>query len=431
MNRLFLRVYLIIALLLVAAAFTMIFILGRAFRVGSEQRLENRMSPMIAHTRSRLREVGDDPQMRGEMLGMLNRNRPFPLELKPIRDLALSRQRRDRLLAGETLLIKRGRDHFLMAAFDGQEALVSGPFRPRVPRPIRARNTFLAILLAILLLIGPAIYLLLRPLEKRIFALADVAKRFGEGDLKCRVNLGGGDALDALGESFNGMAGRIEQLVDSQKELLRAVSHELRTPLARMFFAVDDAQLAETGPEKNRHMQRVEHSLVEMNDLVDELLTLVRQDQEGQSREKERFPLKPVCQEVVDLVRDFGRDLALEIKGSEATAYAAPRYFRRAVFNLVQNAVRHARSKISVAFHELEAGLSVVVDDDGSGIPARFRRSVFEPFYRLDPSRGSELGGSGLGLAIVRRIMTAHGGEASAGENPGGGARFTLFFPAE
>ncbi len=431
MNRLFLRVYLSIALLLLIAALAVFFILGRAFRVGGEQRLESRMSPMMAHARGRLFHAGDDHQKRQKILERLNRERPLPLQLKPIAELSISPEHRERLLAGDTLLVKKGRDHYLMAAYDEHEALVSEPFRPRTPRPIRARNTFLAILLAILLLIGPAIYLLLRPFERRILALADVAKRLGEGDLKSRVHLGGGDALDALGKSFNGMAGRIEQLVDSQKELLRAVSHELRTPLARLFFAVDDARLAETEAEKNRHLQRIEHSLVEMNELVEELLTLVREDREGPSREKQQFAVGAICEEAGELVRDLRKDLTLEIQGREASVYAAPRYFRRAVFNLVQNAVRHARSKVGLSFAWGETGVTVTVDDDGPGIPSRYRNRVFEPFFRMDASRGSDSGGSGLGLAIVRRIMTAHGGEARVEDSPHGGARLVLFFPAE
>ena len=102
---------------------------------------------------------------------------------------------------------------------------------------------------------------------------------------------------------------------------------------------------------------------------------------------------------------------------------------RRLFANLLDNALRYGASA-AVALERSGSEIVVTVDDDGPGIPALERSAVFEPFYRVEPSRSRETGGAGLGLAIARAIVEAHGGRISADAAPEGGARIRVVLPS-
>jgi signal transduction histidine kinase len=100
-----------------------------------------------------------------------------------------------------------------------------------------------------------------------------------------------------------------------------------------------------------------------------------------------------------------------------------------AVFNLVENAVAHARSRVDVALEQDDGRAVLTVDDDGPGIPAERREDVFQRFVRLDSARSRRRGGMGLGLAIVADLVRTHGGEVEVDSSPYGGARFVVRLP--
>jgi two-component system osmolarity sensor histidine kinase EnvZ len=105
-----------------------------------------------------------------------------------------------------------------------------------------------------------------------------------------------------------------------------------------------------------------------------------------------------------------------------------PAAFKRCLANLVSNAARHA-SSLSITGHRDHRWLTVVVDDDGPGIPVKLREEVFKPFLRLDGARNQDQGGTGLGLAIARDIARSHGGDIMLSDSPYGGLRATVRVP--
>jgi signal transduction histidine kinase len=313
-------------------------------------------------------------------------------------------------------------------SFQVQEFAV--PDWPPMGFPLQGTYLLLGTLLLILALIGAAVYLLLRPFERRIFALADVARQFGAGELGTRAADEGRDAIATLARTFNDMAERTEAFIGRQRELLRAVSHELRTPLARLFFLLDDARGAAAAEEKDRYLELIEGSLEELNELVEELLTFVRLDREAEQPVPETLEVGPVLDEVAVVVGDLRSDLEVEVEKSAVEVSAVPRLFRRAVLNLATNAVRHARKRVQLRCAREGEVVKVVVEDDGPGVPVQARQRIFEPFFRLDESRSADSGGVGLGLAIVERIAQLHGGRVEVGESRLGGARFALVLRA-
>ena len=112
----------------------------------------------------------------------------------------------------------------------------------------------------------------------------------------------------------------------------------------------------------------------------------------------------------------------------EGAGTVLPDAIRRAVANVMSNALRHGH-KVEAVARRADDWIEITVDDDGPGVPPESREDVFRPFYRLDQSRNPETGGVGLGLAIVRDILRGHGGDATMEGSPLGGARARLRLP--
>ena len=155
----------------------------------------------------------------------------------------------------------------------------------------------------------------------------------------------------------------------------------------------------------------------------------MRLDGDTEQPVPERIDIPEAIQSLAEEVLPLRDGVALEIDCDSAQISAVSRYFRRAVLNLLTNAVRHARERIRVSCGREDGTICLYVDDDGPGVPEEAREKVFEPFFRLDESRTAGEGGVGLGLAIVQRIMVSLGGTARVTDSPLGGARFTLVFP--
>jgi signal transduction histidine kinase len=469
-SRLFLKVYLGIAVVLIVGTLGMLFIFTRGLDDARQRGVEDRLVDFASYIRNRI-EAEDLYNDEEELFQLSRASRmvfrifstvdDFPDEVK-------SRLSSD----GETFVFwDTGRDPRVYASFaDGRilegrfgrrwegerRRQVEGPEgRPRDPRPVpgwwggfgrgpgppgrfpgpehgwvTTRSLFLLSVIGMpILLVGPAIYFLIRPLDRRIHALSAVAEKFGEGDLESRAEASTGDALGELTGTFNRMADQIKGLIDGQNDLLRAVSHELRTPLARLFFIVDDAEAAKTDEERAEHLARIQEALTEMNDLVDELLTFLRLDRERNEAERQPVDVGTVFNDLREVANDLRSDVSVEIDCGQVTLQVIPRLFKRAVQNLLTNAVRHAESTVYLSCSENEEHITVAVEDDGSGIPEEQRERILEPFIRVDESRSSRIGGIGLGLAIVNRVVALHDGSIEVSERPEGGARFLLKFP--
>jgi len=453
MRRQFVRVYVGMAAVLVLAALAASLVLDAMRRSSIDRWIEEMSRPLVADIREQLDLAGGDSDRAVEAIGRLRDTRPGSIRVRALEGLQLSAADRDRLIAGEVVISRTGRRrHQILALLDSAQVAVLDPVPwgrrrpdgrgdpmrrrgpgPRPPggvmwNPLIREYWSLGALLVILVLIGAAIYVLIRPLERRVYGLSEAAERFGGGDLSARAEVKGGDAIAELARTFNGMADQIEGLVGRQQELLRAVSHELRTPLARLFFLLDDAQTATESEARDASLGRIERTMSEMNDLVEELLTFVRLDGEAYPPDAETVDVPTAIAEILDQVSELRCDVVPEVACERRELVAAPLYFRRAVRNLVTNALRHARGRVRISCRAEGPNYHLSVEDDGPGVPEAVRDRIFEPFYREDDSRDAKTGGTGLGLAIVKRVMASQGGTVSVDDSPLGGARFTLTF---
>ena len=234
------------------------------------------------------------------------------------------------------------------------------------------------------------------------------------------------DELGELAHTLNGMLDRLAVGAQRQREFVSDASHELRSPIAATRVLLE---VALAHPEREATAAVLGGVLAEttrLEGLVADLLALARLD-ERQTVVHEEIDLDDIVLE--DAAR--ARAVAVDTRGVTGFKVRGERKsLCHLVRNLLDNATRHAMSRVEVSTR-LDDGVPVLlVDDDGPGIPEADRARVFERFTRLSSSRSRDGGGAGLGLALVRRIAEQHGGMVRADRSPQGGARLEVRFPA-
>lgn len=353
----------------------------------------------------------------------------YQIELLGLNSVDLDSKHRGELLDKEIVVIEQGDYHFYRIG-DSNYVIKKGPFSTLEPKETSALViVWGTLLISIAVLAGVVVV----PIWKQLRIIGGAASRFGAGDLSTRAQLPRHSAYYTLAGDFNSMAARIQQLINSHKELTNAVAHELRTPLARMRFSLEMLGEAHDPEEKERFMDELGLDVTELETMVEELLTLARMDREKPQLSLERHDLAPFLEEVLFLARqlDSGRDCTLHCELAED--FSPPtfdaKYLARAITNLLQNGYIHAKNCVALVAEAEGGDLLLHVDDDGPGIEEEHREKIFEPFTRLDSSRSRESGGYGLGLTIVAKIILWHQGTISVTKSPLGGARFTIRLP--
>lgn len=237
-----------------------------------------------------------------------------------------------------------------------------------------------------------------------------------------------GDEIAQLASTMNHMLDRLDASARAQRRFVADASHELRSPLATIH---QNAEVARLHPESMSVGELAEVVLAEgerLQGLVDALLLLARLEDGAR-------PMRQVV-DLDDLALDEvhrSRHTSIQLDGAgiqPARVNGDPRLLGLVLRNLVDNAVRHAQSRVGVSLSSRDGWVEFAVEDDGSGIAPGDRARIFDRFVRLDEARARDEGGAGLGLAIVREIIDRHGGSVSVDDAPGGGARFTVRLPA-
>ncbi len=300
-------------------------------------------------------------------------------------------------------------------------------------------------------LVGLAVWLLVGRALQPVEAMRREVDEISHSTLDRRLAIAdSGDEVARLGVTMNMMLDRLEAASETQRRFVSDASHELRSPVASI----------RTELEVARHDPHVDWTEVSerllgederLAELIDDLLTLARLDETGITRRE--------TVDVDDLVLDeVGRSARVPIESTGINAARVSgdrRQLARMLRNLVDNAVRHASTRvlISMAVDDVDeaagnvagnatgdaAGdaanrdaslLALDIHDDGPGVPLSQRERIFDRFARTETARGRDRGGTGLGLAVVRSIATAHGGTVHVDDSPLGGARFAVRMPA-
>jgi two-component system, OmpR family, sensor kinase len=272
-------------------------------------------------------------------------------------------------------------------------------------------------------------------------ALSETMQRFGAGDLSARVARPGGDEIGELARGFNRLADRVRELLQSEKMLLASVSHELRTPLQRVRLALElatdtgVATDAEGRKMDGPYLSSVSADLDELDQLLADILVVARLDPARTASDgllaKQPVPPDELIAECVERFQAAHPERTLSwLEGPPlAQCEMDPRFVRRALLNLLENAARYSpRSEpIEIAAWCSFQELVVEVRDRGPGVPPELQGRIFEPFFQGDSARGSS-SGSGLGLSIVQRIAEAHSGKVSV-DSSSAGSTFRIQLP--
>ncbi len=359
----------------------------------------------------------------------------FDLELLTRDSANLDDDQRRRLDEGDTVMaLARGGDAVrVFAAIAGTGWIMQlGPLYQMNPYPPQ-----LLVLIGLLglSLIGLTVYLLVRQLEQRLSVLEGAATRIAAGNLETRVPDVGTDSVGRLAAAFNGMARHLQRLLAVQREMVSAVAHELRTPVARLRFGLEMSAEAQTDEARRKYLEGMDGDIDDLDALVDEMLVYSRLERGSPTLNFQQVDLRALVDQVIGELAPLRADVGVS-RGECTTAAdgscwaeAEPQYLRRALSNLITNAMRHAERQVQVSFAIDGQTVRLEVDDDGPGVPEADWEKVFTPFLRLDDSRTRASGGHGLGLSIVRRIIYWHGGRSQLGHSDLGGARFSLLWP--
>ena len=217
---------------------------------------------------------------------------------------------------------------------------------------------------------------------------------------------------------------RINELLNTQRELTSAVAHEFRTPLARLKFA-----LAAQPENQDLDWHEMNQDVDDLEKLVQEMLSYTSMESQIPELNITEIPIHLLCEQRIKQLDCIANDrLTITVNGEQANILADEHFAARTVDNLLLNACRYAKNTICVNVSVNSKHVIISVEDDGQGVDPENYERVFQPFFRPDSHRDRKHGGAGLGLAIVKRIMLWHGGDCTVDKSDLGGARFTMYF---
>jgi two-component system sensor histidine kinase CpxA len=301
-------------------------------------------------------------------------------------------------------------------------------------------KTAIAIRLCLALLVSFCIcYLLTRYLTAPILRLREASHRLAAGDLSTRAAESmerRNDELGFLVRDFNAMAGRIEELISRQQQLIYDVSHELRSPLARLNVALDLGRERKGSDSAFDHM---EQDIDCMSEMIGRMLMVAKLDSSSTEVQMTRVDLGQLASRVVRGAEFELRERDNAVRFTmreECFVHGNAELLQSAIENVIRNAVRYTSSDASVDVQlqhiENDGGSFILlsVRDYGTGVPEAELSNIFRPFYRVANDRDRQSGGAGLGLAIADRVIRVHGGTILAQNASPHGLRVDILLPA-
>lgn len=349
-----------------------------------------------------------------------------PLVPVPRFDSKLRRALPDDAVAGDNMRVSGQR----VATASGDYTVLVGGGNEAVEATAQTVALLLACSAPIIVgVAASATYWLVRRSLRSVDAIRTRVAEISTSDLAERVPVPNGhDEIAALAVTMNQMLSRLEAGHRAQQRFLGDASHELRSPLATI---ISGLEVVEAHPDLLDAEMTTNTLLPEahrMRTLIEDLLLLARADEQRLVRRKEEVALDDIAEaEAARVRRDAGCAIDLDVCPVRFTG--DPEAISRMARNLLENAARHASSRVTLEVGSQDATAVLTVSDDGPGIAPAERTRVFERFVRLDSDRARSGGGAGLGLAIVAEVVAAHGGTITVDDRPGGGTRMTVALP--
>lgn len=279
--------------------------------------------------------------------------------------------------------------------------------------------------------------LLARSFSKPIATIKKAATELGKGNLATRVNgvTKRSDEVGQLANSFNQMAEQLQQNQSAQQRLLGDVSHELRSPMTRLQMSLGLAQQeSTTEAAREKYLQRCELEVSRLNQMIEDALVLSRLENTLQTIKKDPINLTTLVQKAVQEEQFIANEKSIQIEfNSTATIelLGDANLLLSAISNVITNAVKYSpeHSTVKVSLSVNNQLVSLVISDNGTGVPPESLTELFTPFYRVSLARDRKTGGTGLGLAIAKQAIDAHQGKIFAKNNEIQGLSVTIQLP--
>ena len=268
-----------------------------------------------------------------------------------------------------------------------------------------------------MLLLAPLVWWMARRLTRPIRVFADAAERLGADPEADPLTPSGPSEVRTAIHAFNDMQASLRDHMRRRTQTVAAIAHDLRTPLTRLRFR------AEQAPEAVR--DRMAADIEEMDALIAQAMAYVRG--EATPDRREALDLDALAADCAKAFSETGGAVSFD-GGRALVVEADPAALRRALDNLIANAVKYGGAARVVAFAR-DGRAVVTVEDEGPGLPEDELETVFEPFHRAERSRSRETGGAGLGLTVARQAARAHGGDVTLSNRSGGGLQARLDLP--
>jgi two-component system sensor histidine kinase CpxA len=238
------------------------------------------------------------------------------------------------------------------------------------------------------------------------------------------------DEVGTLARDFDAMAERIQASITDKELLLRDVSHELRSPLARIRVALALAE-RKADVAAQQDLDRIDQETERLDRLVGQILTLARL-RSSKLEDHVEVDLNELVSQVVEDAQFEHPNARIDLKAGTASKISGnAAELASAVENVVRNAVLHSGPdvEVGVELKSTPGEIAITVTDSGPGVPEDDLNRLFDPFYRVDPSRDHKQSGYGLGLAIASRIIERHGGTLNASNRTDGGLAVSFRLP--
>ena len=255
---------------------------------------------------------------------------------------------------------------------------------------------------------------LLRGMTRSIAQMTEATKRIAQGQFDVRVPARRGDELGVLAEAINQMALRLDDFVKGQTRFLGDVAHELCSPLSRLQIALGIIEQRADDRQKNYAVLAIEKAS-QISQLVNELLAFSKASFGGPTLQIQPVRISAAVHEAIQQEKTETAKVQSSIPG-DLYASADPELLIRALANLLRNAIRYGAESGPIQIHASRStdSVTITISDSGPGVPEPELAKIFDPFYRVDPSRARQTGASGLGLAIVRTCIGSCNGSVTA-----------------
>ena len=257
-----------------------------------------------------------------------------------------------------------------------------------------------------------------RWLTRPLSALARAADELGRDLRHAPLPEEGPLEVRRAARAFNEMQRRLARFVDERTRILAAISHDLKTPITRMRLRLEQM-------EDSDLRRRFERDLEEMQSMVQSSLDFMR----GIALQEEStlLDVNALVETLCEDASDAGHPVRMKGR-AESPWLGRPLALKRAIGNLLENAVRYG-GDAEIEIRDSAKALTILVRDNGPGLPEEMLEKVFEPFFRMEESRNPHTGGTGLGLSIARNIVRAMGGELTLSNRPEGGLEAVVRLP--